>query len=151
MTFREISAALFCLAMLPFGANAADDGAIKYFPAPSRPDGAAPPFSTAVQAGRTLYVSGTIGGGALAKPGSTASDDAAAVLDSVKKNLESAGYTMDDLVWVQIFAADLATYADFNKVYVTYFKSNLPARAFIGAGSLLAGGRYEVMGIAVKK
>lgn len=57
---------------------------------------------------------------------------------------------MDDLVWVQIFATDLKDYADFNTVYKTYFKGPLPARAFIGAGSLLGNAHFEVMGMAVK-
>jgi len=57
---------------------------------------------------------------------------------------------MDDLVWVQIFASDLADYATFNKVYRTYFTGPMPARAFLGAGSLLGGAHFEVMGIAVK-
>jgi 2-iminobutanoate/2-iminopropanoate deaminase len=72
------------------------------------------------------------------------------VLDNVKRTVEGAGLTMDDLVWVQIFASDLKTYADFNAVYRTYFKGSMPARAFVGAGSLLGGAHFEVMGIAVK-
>jgi len=36
-------------------------------------------------------------------------------------------------------------------VYRTYFHGNYPARAFIGAGKLLFGARFEVLGIAVKK
>ena len=72
------------------------------------------------------------------------------VLNSVKKTLEAAGYTMDDLVWLQIFTTDLKYYDDFNAVYRTYFKGPLPARAFIGAGSLLGGAHFEVMGIAQK-
>jgi len=54
------------------------------------------------------------------------------------------------MVWVQIFTSDLKYYADFNAVYRTYFKSPMPARAFVGAGSLLGGAHFEVMGIAVK-
>ena len=72
------------------------------------------------------------------------------VLDNIKKTVETAGYTMDDLTWVQIFTSDLKYYADFNEVYRTYFKGPMPARAFIGAGSLLGGAHFEVMGIAVK-
>jgi 2-iminobutanoate/2-iminopropanoate deaminase len=64
--------------------------------------------------------------------------------------VEGAGLTMDDLVWVQIFASDLSYYAAFNEVYRTYFKGPLPARAFLGAGSLLGGAHFEVMGVAVR-
>ena len=70
------------------------------------------------------------------------------MLDNIKRTVEGAGLAMDDLVWVQVFASDLAYYAAFNEVYRTYFKGPLPARAFIGAGSLLGGAHFELMGIA---
>ena len=38
-----------------------------------------------------------------------------------------------------------------NDVYRAYFTKGFPARAFLGTGSLLAGGRFEVQGIAVKQ
>ena len=72
------------------------------------------------------------------------------MLNNIKKTVEAAGYTMDDLVWVQIFTSDLKYYADFNAVYRTYFKGEMPTRAFIGAGSLLGGAHFEVMGVAEK-
>ena len=71
-------------------------------------------------------------------------------MDNVKKAQGAAGYTMGDLYWLQIFTSDLKYYGDFNTVYRTYFKGPLPARAFIGAGSLLGGAHFEVMGIAAK-
>jgi 2-iminobutanoate/2-iminopropanoate deaminase len=126
---------------------------VKHFPAGAgTPGGAAPPFSGAVLAGDTLYVSGTTDGAdpTTGKPPVDATRGAQVVLDNVKRTVEGAGLTMDDLVWVQIFASDLKTYADFNAVYRTYFKGPMPARAFVGAGSLLGGARFEVMGIAVK-
>ena len=58
--------------------------------------------------------------------------------------------TMDDLVSVQVFCSDVALYDDFNAVYRTYFTGDPPARAFLGAGTLLRGARFEVMGIAVR-
>jgi 2-iminobutanoate/2-iminopropanoate deaminase len=112
--------------------------------------GAAPPFSAAVKAGDTLYVAGTTDGTDPATPPVDATAGAKVVLNNIKKTVEAAGYTMDDLVWVQIFTSDLKFYADFNAVYRTYFKGEMPARAFIGAGSLLGGAHFEVMGVAVK-
>lgn len=104
-----------------------------------------PPFSGAVLAGDTLYISGTLGSG------DTAADAARNVLNSIKGTLEAAGMTMDDLVSVQIFAADLAYYNDFNTVYRTFFTQDYPSRAFIGAGSLLNNAKFEVLGVAVKR
>jgi 2-iminobutanoate/2-iminopropanoate deaminase len=126
---------------------------VEHFPASGGPGGPSPPFSSAVQAGATLYVAGTTDGTdpATGKFPVDAATGARVVLNNVKKTLETAGYTMDDLVWVQIFTSDLKYYADFNAAYRTYFKKPaLPARAFIGAGSLLGGAHFEVMGIAVK-
>jgi len=113
--------------------------------------GKAPPFSAAVMAGDTLYVAGTTDGdAATGKPAPDATAGAKSVLDKIKHTVEAAGLTMDDLVWVQVFATDLGNFGAFNEVYRTYFKGPMPARAFIGAGSLLGGAHYEVMGIAVK-
>lgn len=111
----------------------------------------APPFSSAVLAGDTLYIAGTTDHDpATGKPGADATAGAKLVLDDIKRTVEKAGLTMDDLVWIQIFASDLKDYAAFNEVYRTYFKGPMPARAFIGAGSLLGGAHFEVMGTAVK-
>ena len=110
-----------------------------------------PAFSAAVLAGDTLYISGAVDlDPATGKPPHDAKVGAKLILDGMKRTVERAGMTMDDLVWVQVFAADLSNYAAFNEVYRRYFKGPLPARAFLGAGSLLANAHFEVMGIAVK-
>ena len=109
------------------------------------------PFSGAVQIGRTLYLSGDIGVDENRRVPDTAETEARAVLDSVRATLESAGMTMDDLVYVQIFCSDVSHYDTFNRVYRTYFTREFPARAFIGSGPLLFGARFEVQGIAVKR
>lgn len=122
---------------------------VTYIPVTPPPGAAAPPFSRAVMAGDTLYLSGTTDGGA--KLGGTPADAAKRVMDNLKGEVEAGGLTMNDLVWVQIFAADLADYAAFNEVYRGYFSGPMPTRAFIGAGHLLGDARFEVMGIAVRK
>ena len=102
-------------------------------------------------AGDTLYVAGTTDSDrTTGKPAPDATTGAVMVLNNIKHTVEAAGLTMDDLVWVQVFASDLANFGAFNAVYRTYFKGPMPARAFIGAGSLLGGAHYEVMGIAVR-
>lgn len=149
--FAKSSVAAIALCALPGLAIAAP---AEHFAAGSNtPGGASPAFSAAVRTGDTLYVSGTTDG-TDPDTGKKPVDAAAAaklVLNNIKRTLEAAGYTMDDLAWVQIFASDLKDYGDFNTVYRTYFKGALPARAFLGAGSLLGGAHFEVMGIAVKQ
>jgi 2-iminobutanoate/2-iminopropanoate deaminase len=111
----------------------------------------APPFSAAVMAGDTLYIAGATDTDRAT--GTSPADPKAGaklVLDIIKGRVEAAGLTMNNLVWVQVFCSDLAYYAAFNEVYTTYFTGPMPARAFIGSGSLLAGAHFEVMGIAVR-
>lgn len=120
-------------------------------PAGASAPGGGPAFSGAVLAGDTLYVSGTTDTDrATGKPPEDPKAGTRIVMDNIKRTVEGAGFTMDDLTWVQIFTSDLGYYASFNEVYRTYFKGPLPARAFLGAGSLLGGAHFEVMGIAVR-
>jgi 2-iminobutanoate/2-iminopropanoate deaminase len=110
------------------------------------------PFSDAVLLGDTLYLSGRIGiEPKTGKPPENVEQEIRLLLDGMKATLAEAGMTMDDLVSVQVFCADLSLYDKFNAAYRGYFTRDLPARAFIGAGSLLRGGRFEAQGIAVKR
>jgi len=112
----------------------------------------AAPFSDAVLVGDTLYLAGRIGfvPGTREVP-ATAEEEARNVLDQLKAVLAEAGMAMDDLVSVQVFCSDVKLFDTWNKVYPTYFGTELPARAFIGSGPLLFGARFEVQGIAVKR
>ena len=114
-------------------------------------DTAVRPFSAAVLAGNTLYLSGKIGLGADRRIPATPEEEARIVLDDVKSTLYKAGMSMDDLVSVQVFCSDLSYYDAFNRVYRTYFTKEFPARAFIGSGPLLFKARFEIQAIAVKR
>ena len=110
------------------------------------------PFSDAVRVGNTLYLAGRIGlDPKTGKPPADAATEVRNVLDQIKAVLAQEGMTMDDLVTVQVFCPDLSLYGTFNDVYKGYFTKGYPARAFIGSGPLLAGGRFDVQGIAVKR
>ena len=109
------------------------------------------PFSDGVLVGDTLYLAGKLGLDDSGKPPADPKAEARLALDGLKRTLEKAGMTMDDLVYVQVFCSDVALYDDFNQVYRSYFKKDFPVRAFIGSGQLLRGGRFEVQGIAMKR
>jgi reactive intermediate/imine deaminase len=111
------------------------------------------PFSDAVWAGNTLYISGHLGlDPQTHKPPATAAEEARLVMDGFKKTVETAGLTMGDLVSLQIFCSDVSLFAEFNTVYRTYFTNDeFPTRAFLGSGKLLFDARFEVQGIAYKK
>lgn len=148
MKLREIAVGIMLIVSC-VAAGAADR---KYIVKPRASDLKALPFSDAVLAGNTLYIAGHLGLDAkTGAPPANPEDEAKMVMEGVKQTVESAGLTMDDVVSVQIFCTDLKLYDTFNSVYKTYFHGDYPARAFIGAASLVRGGRFEVMGIAVKK
>ena len=131
------------------GGGAAQDR--EYINPRSPADGEVPPFSGAVRSGETLYLSGTIGRTPDGRIPDTAEEEARLVIESVRSTLEAAGMTMEDLVYVQIFSSDVDDYDAFNSVYRTYFEQEFPARAFIGAGTLLFDARFEIQSIAVRR
>lgn len=134
--------------MISGGLSLADDR--HYFDGRSASDENVPPFSGSVMTNGTLYVSGQLGL-ADGKVPETAEEEARNVMNNVKAQVESAGMTMNDVVFVQIFCSDVEYYGAFNEVYRTYFTEEYPARAFIGSGKLLFGARFEVLATAVKK
>ena len=109
------------------------------------------PFSDAVLVGETLYLSGRIG---IDPVTGLAPDDIdrelALLFDGVEAVLNEADMVMDDLVWVQVYSPDISLWERFNAAYLKRFSKELPARAFIGSGPLLKGGRFEMLGVAVK-
>ena len=110
------------------------------------------PFSDAILVGDTLYLAGQIGlDPKTGAPPADVEQEAHLLLDGIKGTLADAGMTMDDLVYVQVFCTDLSLFDKFNGVYRSYFTKDFPARAFIGAGSLLRGGHFELQAIAVRR
>lgn len=111
------------------------------------------PFSDAILSGNALYLAGRIGiDPKTGKPPEKIEDEVKLLLDGDKEVLAQAGMTMDDLVYVQVACSDLSLFDKFNGIYRTYFTTkDYPAREFIGAGSLLLGGHFELQAIAVKR
>jgi len=110
------------------------------------------PFSDAVLVGDTLYLSGRIG---IDPATGVAPDDIEAELrllfDGFEAVLRESDMGMDDLVWVQVHSPDVSLWEHFNLAYLKRFSKELPARAFIGSGPLLKRGRFEMLGVAVKR
>src|SRR5207253_2465750 len=102
--------------------------------------------------GDTLYISGRIGiDPSTGMAPASIEDELRLLFDGFAAVLAQANMTMDDLVSVQIFAPDVSLWERFNAAYVKRFSKDLPARGFIGSGPLLKGGRFEMMGMAVRR
>jgi enamine deaminase RidA (YjgF/YER057c/UK114 family) len=121
----------------------------QYINLPNRPAGL--PFSDGVLVGDTLYLSGRIGIDPVTGLAPESVDAELTLLfDGFQAVLREAGMSMDDLVWVQVYCADVSLWQQFNAAYVKFFSRQFPARAFLGSGKLLLNGRFEMLGMAVR-
>lgn len=109
------------------------------------------PFAKAAGAEGWLYVSGQVprdADGEIVSGNMTV--QARATLDNLKKVLEDAGYTLNDVVRVGVWIDDPRDFTDFNKVYAQYFSSeHAPARVTVQA-MMMSDLRVEVDCIAYK-
>jgi len=104
------------------------------------------PYSQAVRAGSLLFVSGQI---ALdPETGTMVEGDVTVQTHRVFRNLaailEAAGSSLDRVVRVGVFLADMNDFAAMNDVYATYFTNPAPARATIQAARLPRDAKVEI-------
>lgn len=110
------------------------------------------PYSQAIQAGNTLYLSGQLGldpaTGKLAEGGVGAQSRQA--LANVGAILAAAGFGLEDVVQVQVLLTDINDFGAVNAVYEEFFKPPYPARAAYAVAALPAGGSVEIVVSAQK-
>src|SRR5437868_8397352 len=108
------------------------------------------PYSQAIRAGSTVYLSGQI---PLDPTTGQLVDGIEAQAHQVFKNLRavaaSTGATLDDMVKLSVLLIDLADFAKVNEIMSGYFKAPYPARATYQVAGLPRGARIEVDGILV--
>ena len=107
------------------------------------------PFSTAVRAGDTVYLSGALGIGPDGKLGDGMAAQAKLAMDNLGAGLKAAGLGWGDVVKCTVMLDDMKDWPAFNQVYVTYFPDKkFPARSAFGADGLALGALLEVECIA---
>jgi len=102
------------------------------------------PFSSAVRIGDILYLSGQMG---FREDGTLADGmegQARQALENIRAVLNSAGLGFRDVFHCTVMLADMAQWADFNRVYLEYFSDPLPTRSAFGASGLALGGLVEL-------
>ncbi len=109
------------------------------------------PYSQAIKAGNTIYVSGQIP--LIPETMEIISDDVQEQtkqsLENVKAVLEAAGATLNDVVKASVFIKDMNDFAKINEIYATYFTENKPARACVEVARLPKDVKVEIEVIAV--
>lgn len=110
------------------------------------------PYSQAVQAGNTVYVSGQLpidpATGAFA--GADIAAQTQQSLANICAILEEAGMTMANVVKTTVLLADINEFATMNAVYAQFFTEPYPARAAFQVAALPKGAKVEIEAIAVK-
>lgn len=113
--------------------------------------GAIGPYSQAIRAGNTVYLSGQIpldpATGVL-----VAGDvgvQTRRVMDNLSAVLTAAGLEFKHVVRTTIFLVDLASFAQVNEAYGTYFAAPFPARATVQVSALPRGALVEIDAVAV--
>ena len=110
------------------------------------------PYSQAIEANGTVYVSGQLGidpstgnfteGGAVAQ--------ARQSLTNISNILKEAGLSMKNVVKVTVLLADINDFAAVNEIYKDFFEAPFPARSAFAVAALPKGGKIEIEAIAVK-
>lgn len=110
------------------------------------------PYSQAIEAGGTLYISGQLpinpADGTISE---TIEGQTAQSLDNVVAILTEAGYTLDDVVKSTVLLDDMNNFAAMNTVYASYYTKDMPARVCYQVAKLPMGVKVEVETIAVKR
>ena len=110
------------------------------------------PYSQAIRAGQTVYLSGQIAldpaTGELVQ-GSLA-DETTRVMQNLQAVLSAAGLGFGAVAKVTIFLTDMAFFQEVNAVYARYFEGHVPpARETVAVAGLPRGVRVEISAIAI--
>ncbi len=110
------------------------------------------PYSQAIEANGTLYISGQLPiNPAVGKIEATdVSTQTEQVFANINAILTEANYTFADVVKSTVFLSDISNFAGMNEVYKKFYQSECPARSAFAVKDLPLGALVEIETIAVK-
>ncbi|MDD2293593.1 MAG: RidA family protein [Bacteroidales bacterium] len=110
------------------------------------------PYSQAIIAGNTIYVSGQIpvdaSTGAFVPGG--IKEQLIQIFKNLKYILNEAGYDFKDVAKTTVYLKDMNDFALLNEIYAQYFEEPYPARVAFQVAALPKGALAEIDVIAVK-
>jgi 2-iminobutanoate/2-iminopropanoate deaminase len=110
------------------------------------------PYNQAVVAGDFIFVSGQVA--IDPATGELVLDDikteTTLVMENIKAILTAAGITFSHIVKTTIFLKDMASFAQVNEVYGSYFTDNFPARETVAVAGLPKNVNVEISVTALK-
>ncbi|HET9384775.1 MAG TPA: RidA family protein [Gemmatimonadales bacterium] len=109
------------------------------------------PFSSAVQVGNVIYLSGQVG----VLPGTRQLVDTGVTkqtqqtLENIKAVLTHAGSSMERVFKCTVFLANMRDYDDMNRAYAVFFPKDPPARSTVAGSGLALGAKVEIECLAL--
>lgn len=109
------------------------------------------PYSQAVEAGGTVYLSGQIplDPDTMKLVDGDFDEQLCRVFENLKGVAEAAGGSLGDIVKLTIYIADLSNYSKVNEVMAKFFDEPYPARAALGVAALPLDAQVEVEAVLV--
>jgi reactive intermediate/imine deaminase len=107
------------------------------------------PYSSAIRAGNTLYISGQGSQDSDGKLSESFEERVRQCLMNVRAILQGGGMDFANLVSVHVYLTDLGTFELMNKIYWQAMGDNPPARTVLGVAGLPGGNTIEINAIAV--
>ncbi|MBR5863326.1 MAG: RidA family protein [Alistipes sp.] len=109
------------------------------------------PYSQAVEAGSTLYISGQLPiDAATGTMPESIEEQTRQSLTNLGHIAAEAGYSLADAVKVTVLLDSIADFAAMNGVYATFFTENMPARVCYEVAKLPMGAKVEIDAILCK-
>lgn len=110
------------------------------------------PYSQAIEANGTLYISGQVpidpAINKVVEGGIT--EQTVQVMKNIEAILQEAGYSFSDVVKSTCLLSDMANFGAMNEVYGSYYTQDHPARAAFAVKELPLGVMIEIETVAVK-
>ena len=110
-------------------------------PAGTKPGGN---YSPGILVDGTLYISGQAGEDAEGKIPGDFEAEVKQALDNIGAVLNAAGMSPANVVSVQVYLTDGATFQRMNAVYTSYFKDPRPTRTTVVVAKLVGAGHIEI-------
>ena len=109
------------------------------------------PYSRAVEANGTLYISGQLPiDASTGKMAETIEEQTRQSLTNLSYIAKEAGYELSDAVKVTVLLDDIADFAAMNGVYAQFFTENMPARVCYEVSKLPMVAKVEIDAILAK-
>ncbi|MBR2298807.1 MAG: RidA family protein [Bacteroidales bacterium] len=110
------------------------------------------PYSQAVEANGTLYVSGQLPIDAQTGefPEGGVKEQLVQIFKNLQYILEEAGYSFDNVVKTTVYLTNMGDFGTLNEVYSQFYREPYPARVAYAVAALPKGALAEVDVIAVK-